>query len=654
MFRGAVGRHRSSFVFDRRPSRLLLLVLVVAIAGSCDSTRSAPRSASRLNLGQTLDSALDDARDRLGIPGVQAAIVFGDGRTWAGKSGVIDLEERSDVTDESLFGIGSVTKPLMAALILDLQEDGLLDIDDPVVRWLPGLHVARKMTLRHLMSHTSGLAELDPTAQPFEKAWVEWRTRATEALTPKTVCPPGRCWSYSNVNYVALGLIAERAGSDSVQQQLEKRFLARLRLDDVFLEGDVRAPRHLVAGYEHELGGPKEVSHRSFAAGAWTAGGITATASDTAALFAGLFGGHILSKSSLAQITDVSVSDRPDAVECHPYGLGLEMGTSTGGERTWTHSGHLPGYRSEMTYFPDSDVTVVVMANLSGRFPMEVSNGLVNVLRERGLITRGERAPCNTDLYSIATRGQEDRITHHPAVDGSTITGDPSGSEIIFTSTRAGNPQLFRLDLRSGAATQVTANSGPNGMASWSPDGEQVVYSDASDGDDEIILLDLQSGERTQLTDNSVPDSMPTWSPAGHAIAFSRGTWGLRDVWMLDLETDTEARLTSAIADEWWPTWSPRGDEIAYMNDSDGAIDVIGVEHSGYRRLTSDGVDAFPSWGPTGRIAFLRDGDVWTMGPEGGTRRRITRSEYSEFAPSWSSNGKTIFFPAERPVSTRR
>lgn len=615
--------------------------------------------AGAISLDGRLDAALDASRRVIGAPGVQAAIVFPDGTTWMGAAGSSD--EAVPVQDETLFAVGSITKPFVAALILDLVDEGKLELDSPVARWVPWLDGARSITVRQLLSHTSGLGE------PLQGGWIDadpssrWSARRTLAHLPRPACLPGRCWWYSNANYIVLGTIVEAVTGRRVQDELETRFLQPLGLDDVYLQSDVDPRGEIASGFERDFtevlelpGGPGLT--RSTATSASTAGAIVATASDVAGFFHALFEEGALSRRSLRAVTRPRVAGIHGYVPCHPYGLGIEASTSDAGELVWRHAGTMPGFRSEVVHFPGSGLTVVVATNLTapGPGPSEVIGSLLTALREQRPRRSGPPAPCNTDVFAQRGRARAVRLTTHRAVDGGKVTSSPGDEQIVFGSARTGTPQLYVEDLATGITERVSPGVGPSGGASWSPDGSTIAYADASDGDGEIYLLDLASRKRTRLTDNAVPDSVPAWSPDGREIAFSRGIWGERDIWVIRADGRGERRLTTGREDEWWPAWSPDGREIAYVNESRGEIYALGSDGYDYRQLTNGkSPAAFPAWSRSGLIAFVEQGDVWTMRSDGSHRRRITSTRYREFVPGWSRDGETLFYAAERPRHRR-
>src|SRR5215210_2725355 len=150
-----------------------------------------------------LTRALDAGLNQVNAPGAQAAVVFADGSLWSGASGVSTAGVA--LTSDHLMAIGSVSKVYTAALILDLVDDQLLSLDDPLTRWVPDAVNADDVTIRHLLNHTSGIASDD-------------------ASLP-AVCQPGGCLSYSNSGYAYLGAAIESATGTDYAHALRERIL---------------------------------------------------------------------------------------------------------------------------------------------------------------------------------------------------------------------------------------------------------------------------------------------------------------------------------------------------------------------------------------------------------------------------------------------
>jgi D-alanyl-D-alanine carboxypeptidase len=188
-------------ILVRRGACLVATVIIVltACAGSGDgrsanengaTTRSETGSGFDANLASELQSILDEERERFEAGAASAAIVVPAEGVWTGASGVADRETKQPVTAETAFALGSVTKTFVAALILDLIEDDLLNLDDSLARWLPRFPQARQITILQLLNHTSGVFNMTDN-RAFIEAQIEHpRKRWTPARTLTYVGEP--------------------------------------------------------------------------------------------------------------------------------------------------------------------------------------------------------------------------------------------------------------------------------------------------------------------------------------------------------------------------------------------------------------------------------------------------------------------------------
>jgi D-alanyl-D-alanine carboxypeptidase len=323
-----------------------------------------------------LQATLDRVRRQQQIPGAEAAVVFPDGRLWAGESGLADLRTRHPVRPDTLFAIGSVTKTFIAALVLSLAQDGKLSLDDRLSRWVPSFPDSRHITLRQLLNHTSGTSDFvrDGAFQAAERrrgAGAVWTPQLTLRYAPEALAKPGERWIYSNTNYVLLGLVIERATHSTVARQLHRRLLPRATFDRMLLQGDERPRGAVAVGYMQRDADPEldpsannpYVPSTAEATVAWASGGMLANATDLARAGDALFRGRDLDAASLRAMTRwVKALVPPE------YGLGLEHDRIAGAE-VWGHSGDIYGFHADLWYLPRLGVTVAALGNyLPGDF----------------------------------------------------------------------------------------------------------------------------------------------------------------------------------------------------------------------------------------------------------------------------------------------
>lgn len=315
-----------------------------------------------------LQRTLDEERARWQIPGAVAAVIVEGEGEWVGASGKADLETGEAMTPETLFGIGSITKSFVAALVLKLAEEDVLSVDDRLARWLPEYPRADRITLRQLLNHTSGVPSMTDSeafwraqlARPFAR----WSPQQTLSFATGADFEPGQRWYYSNTNYILLGLVIEKATGSTVAAELQRRVLDPLELDSLLLQGrqGVHGPRARAYGDYDDDGkrdaapsGVTLVPTPSMATAAWTAGAMVGNAGDVARWAEALFGGRVLEPDSLREMQTV--------VERTDYGLGIARGGAPSGGEMWGHGGDIGGYRAEMWHVPELGVTLVTLWN---------------------------------------------------------------------------------------------------------------------------------------------------------------------------------------------------------------------------------------------------------------------------------------------------
>ncbi|QOY95625.1 beta-lactamase family protein [Massilia sp. UMI-21] len=317
--------------------------------------------AASLCAGAVRADALDDAirreMQRRQVPGV-AVVVVKDGRIVREQGyGLANVEHGVPVTPDTMFQSASVGKTFTAALVLLLEKDGKLTLDDPVARHLPGAPAAwQGITIRHLLTHTSGLG--DPyTKIDLRKDYTDEELIALEAAMP-LLFAPGERFAYSNAGYHLLGFICNRVGGKFFGEQLKERLFAPLGMGaDVISEADIVA--HRAAGYERIDGKLRNQRWVAPSLNRTADGAIYLSARDLARWDLALGGETILdARMKQASWTPPRLADGSQG----PYGYGWYVGTQNG-HRTIQHGGAWQGFKSVILRYPDDRLSVIVLAN---------------------------------------------------------------------------------------------------------------------------------------------------------------------------------------------------------------------------------------------------------------------------------------------------
>jgi D-alanyl-D-alanine carboxypeptidase len=337
-----------------------------AVAGPSGhgSTIVAPQRLHPGELRRLLDQVV-----AAGAPGA-AALVREDHGVKQAASGVADLRTGRRMRPGLHYRVGSVTKPFVATVVLQLVAEGRLSLSDTVDRWLPGiLPYGDQVTIRQLLNHTSGVPDnsLEPLVRLYtfphgrSRAWTPRELVALIADQPPDF-PPGTAWSYSNTGYVLAGMIVEAATGRRLGQELARRIFRPLGLrDTVFPINRPDIPGPNPRGYSLPLqdeAGPLldfTVYNPSLA---WGAGNLISDLADLERFFRALLRGRLLPPRLLAAMTTPVDTGVPG----YGYGLGLEMINTPSG-RLVGHGGAIPGFDNIVLNTKDGRRQLGVMIN---------------------------------------------------------------------------------------------------------------------------------------------------------------------------------------------------------------------------------------------------------------------------------------------------
>jgi D-alanyl-D-alanine carboxypeptidase len=343
---------------------ILVVLMVALIATPCLAQETS-------TLATELQEALDEVREELGIIGISAAVTTPDEGLWLGVSGLSDKKAQTPIQPEMLFCIGSITKNFIATLVLQLAEEGLLDLDDTVGDWLPDLPekssrwIDDTVTIRQLLNHTSGVNDfvwrppnLIAIASVLLAPYKIWEPEDTLRFVRRPYASPGEGFYYSNTNYILLGMIIEKTTNSNIAVELRNRFFDPLGLENTFVGIEEPINGELAHGHLGSIdfsGFPRE-SHISFI---WSAAAIYSTAEDIALWTQALFGGNVLNEDSLQQMIDFSELSK-DSVS---PGLGLFKYEHPRFGDIWVNDGLWLGYLAIRVYLPQDEIVVVVLLN---------------------------------------------------------------------------------------------------------------------------------------------------------------------------------------------------------------------------------------------------------------------------------------------------
>ena len=330
-----------------------IVVVSTLMLSGCASSRGADESG----LGELLERVV-----AAGAPGA-FVVLRENGRVRTEARGVADSQSQTPMRGDERFRAGSITKTFVAALVLDLVEDGKLALDDPVERWLPGLlQDGESITVRQLLSHTSGLfdyVEDERVLRNPERRWTP-EDLVTLATAHPAERPPGGGFAYSSTNYLLLGLIAERAGGAPLERQLQARLFRPLNLrDTTFVPGVIRGPHvhgHRPPSHQGIVTGPPVDTVEEPAWWTGAAGAIVSTAEDVQRFFAALLRGHVVGPRVLREMETLVPAG------ANRYGLGLATFPTPCGP-AWGHTGNVQGTIAVAWNTKDASRQLVLVVN---------------------------------------------------------------------------------------------------------------------------------------------------------------------------------------------------------------------------------------------------------------------------------------------------
>lgn len=335
-------------------------LLAVAPTASAAGLPSGPGDPAAAGARHGDSAALDRALDALVTDaGVSAALgeVRDRGRAvWRGASGQADLDTGAAARPDGRFRIGSVTKTFVSTVVLQLVAEGRVKLDEPVERYLPGaVRGGEGITVRQLLNHTSGLYDYlaDPTVYFHDEADLDsWLTKGRwTTYQPGQLLdianryapnfPPGTQWSYSNTNYVVIGMMIEKITGRTWNQEVERRIIRPLGLDRTTMPAtSTTIPGRYAHGYLKRASGERVDVSELNPSVAYAAGAGISTTDDLARFNAALLGGRLLRP---AQLKEMMTTVPVDEDGRYGYGLGLTRQTLPCGD-FWGHDGGIAGY----------------------------------------------------------------------------------------------------------------------------------------------------------------------------------------------------------------------------------------------------------------------------------------------------------------------
>jgi D-alanyl-D-alanine carboxypeptidase len=335
---------------------------------------------------QRLEALTKQAQAGSLSPGAVFSFTTATGETWTGTAGFSDLSTGVAVQQNDLFQIGSITKTFTATTILQLVQEKKVNLDDTLSRWLPTetksiIPNADTITIKQLLNHTSGIANytdapsfLDAlSANPTKQLQPEELLNFVKGADPTSA--PGEQFSYSNTNYILLGLVIERATGSTFSYEIRERILDPLGMRNTFIGSQEPITGSYAHGYndlngngQFDVADGEDVTNLNLS-WAGSAGNIVSNAADLTRFGQALLSSELLSPATLNLMTILSDTGGF-------YGLGI-FPSSVSGQTGWLgHNGGTFGYSSSLFSDPLTGATTVTLENsATGTFLTSVAQG---------------------------------------------------------------------------------------------------------------------------------------------------------------------------------------------------------------------------------------------------------------------------------------
>lgn len=414
-----------------------------------------------------------------GVPSASIAIVEHDRVVYAHAFGLANVSPPKPATAEMAYPIGSISKQFTANAVLLLEQRGKLSINDPVSKYFPDFTRANEVTLRNLMTMTSGYEDFAPQDYiiPAWRHAVDPLTNATAWATKPLDFTPGTDWQYSNTNYVILGLIVQKVTGEPLMQFIRENVLDPLNLQGVFNTYTQR-DKLQVTGYVSNALAPVRVLPLEGNGWYFGDGDLAMAASTLATWDIGIIEQKLLSPESYKEFETPFILANGENTH---YGLGTFV-RDMNGHRMLEHSGEVGGYVSENVVFPDDQIAIAVLTNevassAAHSIAQQIANQLLPSIRSASVIPADTLQPKLGGILNGLQQGKIDRSLFTPdandyfnadALADFKSTLGPLGT--ITNITRAATHlrggmtgAVYRIKYSSGATLTLSTYTMPDG-----------------------------------------------------------------------------------------------------------------------------------------------------------------------------------------------
>jgi D-alanyl-D-alanine carboxypeptidase len=412
-------------------------------SSATEQTNSLPPEVSK-----KIDDAITKMLSESGVPSGSIAVVK-DGRLAYTKAfGLADIASHRPATTSMIYSVGSISKQFTAASILLLAEDGKLSLDDPVGRWLPDLTRANEVTIRQVLSMTSGYQDYWP--QDYVMPSMMKPGSPEEILKGWAQKPldfeSGTKWQYSNTNYVAAGVIVERLSGMSVVDFLHRRVFDPLGMKSVFDCDSSALPSEAPTRYHRYGLGPARPAPKEGKGWLFAAGELAMTASDLAKWDISMIDQAILKPQSYREMQRAELLKNGASTQ---YGLGVGV-SLVNGRRVLAHGGEVSGFTAQNAVYPDDRAAVIVLTNMdANRAGVNLANKIGEIIfaptgnrdslaKAKEILVGLQKGKIDRSLFTDNANAYFDEQCLHDLASSLAPLGAPTDFELVSEGLRGG------------------------------------------------------------------------------------------------------------------------------------------------------------------------------------------------------------------------
>ena len=438
----------------------LTCAIVLFFLASYSQAQTAPSLSPELR--SSVDQIAQQVLKTTKVPSASIAVVQDGKIAYLQAYGAAKLDPHTAATPQMRYSIGSISKQFTAAAILLLAEEGKLSLDDPVSKYVPGLTDANQITIRQLLSHTSGYQDYWP--QDYVPPLMLHPISAQGIMDRWAKIPldfqPGTKWQYSNTNYVIAGVIVEKVSGMPLLQFLSQRVFTPLGMTSVADTNANKLPPTDPTGYFSYALGPLHPAPKEGKGWMFAAGELAMTAEDLAKWDISLINQTVLKPASYREMETEVVLKNGVGTQ---YGLGVFV-RDANGHRVLSHGGEVSGFVSDNIVMPDDKIAVVVLTNQDAS---SAASGIGNQVRAALVNAANPNDPKQDALmrkvYDSLQQGKIDRSLFTD--NANAYFDDQALKDYASSLGPLGAPTEFkqaRSSLRGGMTERIYSIKYPN------------------------------------------------------------------------------------------------------------------------------------------------------------------------------------------------